>query len=289
MTEKTPGLRSLSYALKRLREAAGLSREDVIAQSPVSKSTLRRAENVEARPNRSTLHILLTLYKADDATRAEIDAMWEEAGKQDFLRPFHSDLRRDYKAWIACEDQAAQVRSYESSFITGLGQTRDYAAAVIQGVWPSATPTDLDHHVQARMERQAVLTRPEPITFTAIMDEATLHRVVGGPLVMVEQMRHLQTLAELPHVTLRVIPWAGGAHPGMPGCFAVANFAQASPPAVVYIDGMAGDVLLDSEQDVEHYSGTFTALEAVALNPDDSLALIADRAREFSHELETTA
>lgn len=287
MTEKTPGLRSLALALRRLREAAELTREEVIEQCPISKSTLRRAENAEARPNRSTLHHLLTRYGVDSTTRAEIDALWEEAGKQDFLRPFHSDLRRDYKAWIACEDGAAHVRSYESLFVPGLGQTRDYAAAVIQGVWPSATDTDLDHHVQARMQRQAVLTRPKPVTLTAVMDEAALRRVVGGPDVMAEQMRHLQSLAELPHIGLHVIPWRVGAHPGMPGSFAVASFAKATEPAVVYIDGMAGDVLLESEQDVEHYTEIFTALEAVALNQDDSLALIAEAAHEFSQELET--
>lgn len=287
MTEKTPGLRSLALALRRLREAAELTREEVIEQCPISKSTLRRAENAEARPNRSTLHHLLTRYGVDSTTRAEIDALWEEAGKQDFLRPFHSDLRRDYKAWIACEDGAAHVRSYESLFVPGLGQTRDYAAAVIQGVWPSATATDLDHHVQARLERQAVLTRPKPVTLTAVMDEAALRRVVGGPHVMAEQMRHLQTLAERPHISLHVIPWGVGAHPGMPGSFAVASFAKATEPAVVYIDGMAGDVLLESEQDVEHYTEIFTALEAVALNTDDSLALIAEAAHEFSQELET--
>ncbi|MFJ2259643.1 helix-turn-helix domain-containing protein [Streptomyces sp. NPDC087844] len=287
MTEKTPGLRSLALALRRLREAAGMSREDVIAEGPVSKSTLRRAENAEARPNRGTLHHLLTRYGADPATRTEIDALWEEAGRQDFLRPFHADLRRDYKAWIACEDVAAQVRSYESSFIPGLVQTRDYAAAVIQGVWPSATSTDLEHHVQARMERQAVLARPKPLTLTAVMDQAALRRAVGGPHVMAEQMRHLQALAEQPHITLHVIPWSVGAHPGMPGSFALATFTKASEPAVVYIDGMAGDALLDSEQDAEHYAEIFAVLQAAALNTRDSLALIAEAAREFSHELET--
>ncbi|MFJ2478408.1 helix-turn-helix domain-containing protein [Streptomyces sp. NPDC087659] len=287
MTEKTPGLRSLALALRRLREAAGMEPEEVIAKGPVSKSTLRRAENAEARPNRSTLLHLLTLYRADDATRAEINALWEEAGNQDWLRPYHSDLRRDYKAWIACETAAAKIKSYESLFVPGLTQTRDYAHWLIQGVWPSATPTDLEHHVQARMDRQAVITRAKPATLTAVMDEAALRRVVGSPLVMAEQMRQLQTLAGQPHVTLQVIPFSAGAHPGMPGSLAVATFAKPAEQPVVYSDGMTGDVLLDSEQDVEHYTEIFAATQAKALNPTDSLALIASAEHEFTRELET--
>ena len=287
MTEKTPGLRSLALALRRLRKAAEMTPEDVIAKCPVSKSTLRRAEQAEARPNRSTLHHLLTLYRVDDTTHAEIEALWEETGSQDWLRPYHSDLRRDYKAWIACETGAVEVRSYESLFIPGLVQTREYAAAVIAGVWPSATPTDLEHHVQARMERQAVLTRPKPVTLTAVMDEAALRRVVGGRDVMAAQMRHLQARAEQPHISLQVIPFGIGAHPGMPGSFAVARFAKPAEQAVVYSDSMTGDVLLDTEQDADHYTEIFTAVQAVALNTEDSLALIAEAAHEFSHELET--
>ncbi|MFF4587071.1 helix-turn-helix domain-containing protein [Streptomyces sp. NPDC001388] len=287
MTEKTPGLRSLAVALRRLREAAGLTPEDVIAKCPVSKSTLRRAENAEARPNRSTMLHLLTLYRADADTRAEIDALWEEAGNQDFLRPYHSDLRRDYKAWIACEIGAAEVWSYESLFVPGLVQTRDYVAAVIQGVWPSATDTDLDHHVQARMERQVVLTRAKPATLIAVVDEAALRRATGGPEVMAAQMRHLQEVAQLPHVTLQVIPFSGGAHPGMPGSLGVARFEKPAEPPVVYIDGMAGDALLDSDHDVKHYTDIFTAIQAKALDAGDSLGLIAAAEHEYTEQLET--
>jgi hypothetical protein len=251
------------------------------------KSTLRRAENAEARPNRSTLYHLLTLYRADDATRTEIDALWEEAGNQDWLRPYHSDLRRDYKAWIACETAASEVRSYESLFVIGLGQTRKYAHSLIQGVWPSATPTDLEHHVQARMDRQVVITRAKPVTLIAVMDEAALRRVVGSPHVMAEQMRHLQALGQEPHITIQVIPFSAGAHPGMPGSLAVATFGKPAEQPVVYSDGMTGDVLLDSEHDVEHYTEIFAATQAKALDPTDSLALIAEVEHEFTRELET--
>lgn len=261
--------------------------EEVIEKSPVSKSTLRRAEKAEARPNRSTLHILLGLYNADDATRAEIEADWEEAGNQNFQRPFHADLRPDYRGWIACEESAEAVKDYESHFVPGLGQTREYAHWLIQGVWPSATPTDLDHHVQARIDRQAVLTKPKPLRLTAVIDQAALHRVVGGPHVMAEQMRHLQTLARQPHIELRVIPFDAGAHAGMPGgSLAIATFAKADEPGVVYLDSMAGDALLDSQQDFAHYSETFDCLAAKALSQDESLALIAETEQQYARQLE---
>ncbi|MFF9895046.1 DUF5753 domain-containing protein [Streptomyces longispororuber] len=288
MPAKTPALRRLALALRRLRQAAGLEFEEVIDQSPVSKSTLRRAEKAEARPNRSTLYILLNLYNVDDATRAEVEADWEEAGNQNFQRPFHADLRPDYRGWIACEESAEHVKEYESHFVPGLGQTREYAHCLIQGVWPSASPTDLEHHVQARIDRQAVLTKPKPLRLTAVIDQAALHRVVGSPRVMAEQMRHLQALATQPNIGLRVIPFAAGAHSGMPGgSLAIATFAKTDEPGVVYLDSMAGDALLDSEQDFAHYSDTFESLAAKALDQDESLALIAETEQHYTRQLET--
>ncbi|MBV9023522.1 MAG: helix-turn-helix domain-containing protein [Streptomycetaceae bacterium] len=285
----TVRLRRLAAELRRLRAAAKLTHEEVIQQTGITRPTIYRIERARVRPQQRTLTTLLDLYEVSDEQRAEITALFMGAETQGWLRPsYHADLRDEYNAYIAFEAEASAVRNYESLFIPGLLQTEDYARAMTQGVWPSATTKDLDKHVQVRMERQVLLAKDDPLNLTAIIDEAALRRHVGGPLVMAEQMQRLQVLAERPNVTLQVIPYAAGAHPGMPGSFALLSFPDADDPEIVYIDSMANDLFLESEQDIRHYTTTFNTLARVALSPDDSLSLIAAMIHELMQEQETS-
>ncbi|MEV0400195.1 DUF5753 domain-containing protein [Actinoallomurus sp. NPDC050550] len=122
------------------------------------------------------------------------------------------------------------------------------------------------------MERQAVLDRDRRLKFWAICDEAALHRLVGGASVMRGQLEHLVDVAELPNVTLQVIPFDVGAHPGMPGSFIVLNFAD--NPTVVYVDSMAGDLFIEEEADIRRYTAFYEHLRAVAAHPTASVRLI---------------
>ncbi|GAA3047758.1 hypothetical protein GCM10020000_29920 [Streptomyces olivoverticillatus] len=121
-------------------------------------------------------------------------------------------------------------------------QTEDYARAVIKGVLPMASAREIEQRVQARVERQVVLGKADPLNLWAIMDEAALRRTVGGPEVMHEQMQHLIAAASEPHMTLQVIPFSAGAHAGMPGSFVLMSFPDVEDPEIIYIDSMAGDL-----------------------------------------------
>jgi transcriptional regulator with XRE-family HTH domain len=274
-TSPTVRLRRLSSRLRRLRETCGLSREDVAEQTGINPATLYRIETARVRPQGRTLAALLTLYGVDDAERASLVRVLKDARQRGWLQAYESELPEEYSAYIEFEDEARSVWNYESLFVPGLLQTEPYARAVIAGVLPTMNRDGIERLVNVRMERQAVLTRERPLQLWAICDEAALHRVVGGAKVMREQLVHLAEAAELPHVTLQLIPFEAGAHPGMPGPFVVMDFAN--DPNVVYIDSMAGDLFLEEEPEIRRYSAMFEHLRAIALSPTASAELISRR------------
>lgn len=274
-TPPTVRLRRLSTRLRQLRETNGLSREDVAEQTGINPATLYRIEKSRGKPQGRTLAALLTLYGVDEDERASLTRLLKDAGQRGWLQAYQSELPEEYSTYIEFEDEARAIWNYESLFVPGLLQTESYARAVIIGGMPSLGRDHVEQRVNVRMQRQAVLTRDHPLQLWAICDEAALHRVVGGAQVMREQLQHLAEVAELPHITLQLIPFDAGAHPGMPGSFVVMDFAD--DPNVVYIDSMAGDLFLEEEPEIRRYSAMFEHLRAVALSPASSLELIARR------------
>ena len=272
--------RRLAAELRRLRESAGLTQEDVSERTGKDRSTLYRLENAQQRPQRSTLIQLLDLYGTDQERRAELLALLREAGQRGWMQLDRSDLREIYADYISFESEARSVSDYESLFIPGLLQTEDYARAVIRGALPQATQEQVESRVTARMERQGLLTRDNPLQLWAIMDEAAARRIVGGPAVMREQLARLRDTAALPNVTVQVIPYDAGAHPGMPGSFIVLEFPDPADQSLIYIDSMAGDLFLDAGMEVRRYILIFGHLRAAALRPDKSLTLLAGIAEE---------
>lgn len=272
----TVRLRRLAAELRRLRAASGLSREDVTERTGINDATLYRLETARTRPQNRTLLTLLNLYGADDEQREHLVTLSKESVKQGWLRPYHEDLPEEYTTYIGFEAEAAGVRNYESLFIPGLLQTEEYARAVIRGVLPMASQQEVEDRVRARMERQSVLTKDNPLKLWAIVDEAALRRQVGSAEIMRMQLRHLLDASVEPHITVQVIAYEAGAHAGMPGAFVVMDFADPMDTDLIYIDSMAGDLFLESDVDVRRYNSIFDNLRAVAKSPDDSASLIAE-------------
>jgi transcriptional regulator with XRE-family HTH domain len=274
--------RRLAFELRRLREAAGLTRDQVSEQTGINPATLYRLETASgrSRPQRRTMIALLNLYGAVDEQRGALLALSREADAQTWLRPYHAELPEHYTAYISFEAEARTVRNYESLFIPGLLQTEGYARAVIRGNLTMATQKEVDQRVQARMERQALLGKDDPLQLWAIVDEAALRRQVGGADVWRGQLAAIATAADEPHVTVQVIPFSAGAHAGMAGSFIMLGFPNPADPEIVYNESMAGDLFLDAEADIRRFSLVFDNLRAVALSPNDSMSLIAGLAQE---------
>ena len=270
----TVRLRRLAAELRRLRAAAGMSREQVTEQTGVNEGTLYRLETARARPQRRTLVALLDLYGVSGDARTGLLDIAKSADDQGWLRPYHAELPEEYAAYISFEAEARAVRNYESLFIPGLLQTEDYARAVISGTLPLATSTEVEQRVQARMERQARLSDTPPLGFWAILDEAAIRRMVGGSAIMREQLAHLLEAAKQPNITLQVITFDMGAHPGMPGSFVYMEFDPADPE-LVYVDTLAGDLFLEAEADLSIYASMFDHLRAIALSPTRTAGMIS--------------
>lgn len=272
----TVRLRRLAAEMRRLRESREMTREEVSERTSINEATIYRLETARVqRPQKRTLTALLDLYGVGEPHRAELLALGREGERQGWLQPYHSELPEDYTTYIGFEAEARSVSNYESLFLPGLLQTEDYARAVIKGGLPMASEHDVEQRVQARIERQHLLSKSSPLRLWAIVDEAALHRQVGGPDVMRAQLVQLIKAASEPPVTLQVIPYSAGAHAGMPGSFAVLDFPNPADPAVVHIDTMAGDLFLESEADLRRYRLLFEHLRAVASSPDQSTSLLA--------------
>jgi len=264
-----------------LRSEAGLTRDDVTGRTGINEATLYRIENAKARPQARTLTALLELYGAPEDQRAELAALARQSTEQNWLQSFPNELPEPYPTYISFEGEARTLLNYESLFVPGLLQTEDYARAALLRGSPTATKEEIQRLVEARMGRQAVLTREPPLRLWSIVDEAVFHRLVGGRDVMRTQLAYLAEAADLPHITLQAIPYDVGGHPGMGGAFVVLQFDEPGASDVVYIETQAGDLFLESEADVSRFTTVIEHLRALALPPDDSVSLIRNIAREL--------
>lgn len=270
----TVRLRRLAAELRRLRSAAGLSREQVEEQTGVNEGTLYRIETARARPQRRTLVALLDVYGVDEAVKADLVELSRSADGQGWSRPYQWQLPGEYAAYISFEAEARAVHNYESLFIPGLLQTPDYARALSVGVLPGATEAEIEERVQARAERQKLLEGDDPLSLWAVVDEAAVRRVVGDRRVMAAQLEHVVSMTRRPNVTVQVIPFDAGAHPGMPGSFVNMEFRDEGDPDLVYVDTLAGDIFLEAEDDLRRYRSMFDHLRAGALSPTRSGEMI---------------
>jgi hypothetical protein len=223
---------------------------------------------------------LLALYGVTEPARGELLTLSRQSSEQSWLQSFPSELPDAYTHYITFEGEARSLLNYESLFIPGLLQTEDYARAALHRGNPTAAREEIQLLVSARLSRQAVLTRDPPLRLWTIMDEAALHRPVGGRDVMRAQLKQLTERAELPHVTLQVLPYDVGGHPGMAGAFAILRFGEPSASDVVYIESQAGDLFLESEIDILRFTSVFEHLRAQAMPPEVSVSFIRHMASD---------
>ena len=157
---------------------------------------------------------------------------------------------------------------------SGLLQTADYAREIFRNGPIELDPDGIERLVEVRLARQKILARDDRPRLWAVIDEAVIRRVVGGPGVMREQLRHLTESAQEGKTTIQVVPYRAGAHAGAIGSFVILDFAEVTDPAVVYVETLAGDIHLEERSDVNRYTLAFDRLVAAALHPDDSVQMI---------------
>lgn len=180
------------------------------------------------------------------------------------------------------EAQATAIRQYAPLLIPGLLQTPSYARAVIRAYQPTAPEEKIEELVAARMERTRLLDDPTEPLLWAVIDEAALRRVTGGPEVMAEVLRHIARLSRRGRAIVQVLPFGAGAHAAMEGSIKLMDFEDAPP--MVYFEGVGTGRLEDDPATVRHRRFTYELLTACALSPQKSLVLFEAMAQDYAHE-----
>jgi transcriptional regulator with XRE-family HTH domain len=255
--------------LRRLREAAGLTREAAGYQIRGSESKISRLELGRVGFKDRDITDLLELYGVqDEAQREGLLALAREANSPGWWHSYDDVLPNWFQTYVGLEGAARLIRSYELQFMPGLLQTEAYIRAVVTAGAPGASVAEVERRVHLRLTRQEILHQTDAPEFWAVVDEAALHRPIGGIKVMREQVERLLELMALPNVTLQVMPFRFGGHAGESGAFTILRFLEQELPDVVYIEQLESAYYLDKREFVERYARTMDRLTVESQPPD---------------------
>ena len=185
-----------------------------------------------------------------------------------------------YATYVGLETEAVAISAFQSSVVHGLLQTADYARAGHEGAMPRLDPDQIEMQIEAKLTRQRILTRGNPPRFPVVLDEAALHRVVGGRQVMAAQLAKILDISALPNIVVQVLPYDVGAHPAVESNFTIVELPTPTP-GVVFVEGLIGSTYLERDDDLKRYRGIFNRLQSIALSPKDSADLIANLSRSY--------
>ena len=265
--------RELGIALRQLRMERGLSIEVVTQRAMFSATKLSRLETGRVGASPRDIRDLCIVYEITDAAERERLMTLAREGKQ---RAWWQQFDLPYGTYVGLEAEAVAISNYNTGVVPGLLQVDGYARAIFESGEPPLDSAGVQQRIDGRMRRQAVLSKQDAPKFHAIVDEGALRRPVGGPAVMRAQLARIIEAARLPKVTFQVIPFATGAHPGLDSNFSLLEFGGDSVVNdVVYVEGAVGNIYLENSADLEKYGKIFSRLQSIALNPEDSVAMVA--------------
>ncbi len=273
--------RRLRTELRKARQEAQLTQEQVAEAMDWSLSKVIRIENGSVGISTNDLKALLRLYKVIDPERTDELVTLARAGRE---RSWWSGYRevapQSLLQLIGYESAAFITRNFEALLVPGLLQTEEYAQTIIKEFEGSRHLKTL---VEIRMRRQELLDRTDPPLLFFILDEAVVRRQIGGGAVMRRQIRKLVEVAERPNVTVEVVPFNAGAHPGLKGPFVVIEFPDAEDDDVLYLESARGDLISrDAPDEVADYREAFEVLRKLSLGPDRSMTYLAKLADEMA-------
>jgi transcriptional regulator with XRE-family HTH domain len=264
--------RRLGAELKRSREAAGLTQETVSRHFEWHAAKVTRIETGRVAVTVRDVKDLLTLYGVvDEAYHESLIELARKARETPWWSQYR-DVERSGR-FVGLEAGATAILSWEPIVMPGLLQTEGYTRSLLRAALPSEPPDAVERRIALRLARQARLTGPQPLRLTSILDESVLHRVIGGQDDMAAQLRRVRdAAADLPNVTVRVLPFTAGAHRFLGGSAAILEFGAAADP-VVFMEGFANEYE-DRPAAVALFREAFDQLAEMALDEHRSLNLI---------------
>ncbi|MFI6289387.1 Scr1 family TA system antitoxin-like transcriptional regulator [Streptomyces sp. NPDC051018] len=246
--------------MRRLRTAAGMSLERLADVLKYGKSSLARFETAEAMIPPDLPAKLDAAFGTDQL----FEKLYGLARKE-----IHPD---EFRRRMELESQARLIQEFSGQLVPGLVQTEAYARALFRTFNPKVTPEQAEDLLTARMSRQAVLSGENPPDLNVIIDEGVLHRLLGGPGVVREQLAHLASLTETPNSLLQIFPFELGGYSLMGG--SMATFTLDNGSQFVWEESISTGRLLDDQDTVTARLRAYDRLRAYALSPTDSAAMI---------------
>ncbi|MER7250377.1 helix-turn-helix transcriptional regulator [Kribbella sp. NPDC000426] len=245
----------LGGQLRRMREAAGISRADAGWQIRASESKVSRMELGRVGFKERDVSDLLELYgMGEEDERFRLMELARAANNPGWWSRYGDVMPSWFTNYVGLEVAAALIRTYEVMFVPGLLQTEEYARAMVQLGKSTFLPhQEVDQRVELRVTRQQILTRANPARLWVVIDESVLHRPVGGEKVLRAQIEHLIMWSQQPNITLQVMPFSSVGYAGAGGAFSLLRFPEGDLPDIVYIEHAASALYLDKLDEVDEY------------------------------------
>ncbi|MFE9580193.1 helix-turn-helix domain-containing protein [Nocardia sp. NPDC006044] len=289
-TGSTLPRRMLARQLRELRENSSVSAETARKAIGVGKQTLWRMETGQpVRLNPLFIERLCALYGAHEDVTRMLLGLAEESRRTGWWHAYGDTIPKHFDMFVGLEEAARRIVSYQTVLLPGLLQTDGYRRAMTWADSPAMPAAEVERRIELFRRRKARLTDADnPLTIDTIVDEGSLHRAIGGPAVMADQLHHLAGVDELPNVSVRVVPLAREAYGGLAvGPFVLLEFpkhptAHLTEPPVVYMQGHTGALYLEKSDEVQNYQQAYFDLQRSALDESRSRALIRKIAKEYA-------
>jgi transcriptional regulator with XRE-family HTH domain len=252
--------------------------EDVAKRLLCSATKISRLETGARRPSLRDVRDLCVLYEINESISADLMSLARGAREQGWWSQYE-DLNLD--PLIGLEQEAAVITCYSMNYIPGLLQTEGYAQGIIKTIAPKMDPQVVQQRTKARMRRQQLLEGANRPTYRVLLDEAVMHRGVGGPALMLAQLDKVLDAVRKGKVIVQIIPFAAGAYVAADGYFVLLEFEGDSDLwPIVFIEGLSGNQYLEHRTDIARYRETVEYLRLRALEPRESVELMI-QAREL--------
>jgi hypothetical protein len=270
----------LRRELRTARLNSNLTQKQVAEAMEWSLSKMNRIEMAKSGISINDLRALLPIYgitdkgQADELLGLARAVARAKGGRQDqWWRHYTEVAPAKLLELLDYESAASAISQFETIFAPGILQTEEYASAVLQVFYDEKSSADrVAALVDLRTRRKDLLTSEGAPRFTFVLDGSVIHRVVGSPSIMSQQLQSLANVAELPNVTIQIVPFTAGLHPGMKQSFELIQFAEAPDENIVFLESPREDLISDDPEETQNYLEAFWRIIGVSLSPSDSVA-----------------
>ncbi|GAA4829958.1 helix-turn-helix transcriptional regulator [Saccharopolyspora rosea] len=266
--------RRIGARLRHFRREAGRTTSEAAGELGCSRGKISQMEAGMYRLQYRDVRDLLRFYGAPESEAETLVEQAKRSSEPSWWEPYSDVVEEWFAFFLGSEGEAVREFNYEQLVVPGLLQTRDYAAALTEAS-RSVAPGNRTKVAELRLERQRRLEAERPLVLDVVIEEAVLRRPIGGRDVLADQLRHLLTMGELPHVTVQVLPTGVGAHSGMDGKFVLLEFEDFTPGVFLESHPVLG-ARYDVEDPVliDTYSSIAKALRKEALGRRESKTFI---------------